>query len=203
MSGTFPLTDIFQSVKITSDLKVLKNIDRNNHYFEKFQKQYWQFDINTVPLTRSQWSQIYTFLIKQNGPGENFQISIPTFTETTGTYNGVNGDISIYSVVPGTVGDNDVWFSVQSGTSGTLKSGDLIQFSNHTKIYQIREDVTLASAGTHNVKIFPSLLTAVTSANTVNFQDLEFTVSLINDTVEFNSDENGYYTIKFAVEEYY
>lgn len=214
MSGTFPRTDIFRSVDIRSENIVLKTIDRNNHYFEKFQNQYWRFDITTVPLTRTQWGEIYTFLLKQNGPDENFQIQIPQLTQTNGTYNGDNDSIVVTNTpyVVGVGAVDVVTNGIEpSGTLGTLKAGDLVQFgktidssTHHTKIYQVREDVTINGPlqASSSLKFYPPLKTAITTAGiTIQFQNLEFTVSLINDTLEFDSDQNGYYVIRFSVEE--
>lgn len=214
MSGTFPRTDIFDSVEIRSENIVLKNIDRNNHYFENFQNQYWRFDITTVPLTRTQWGEIYTFLIKQNGPDENFVMQFPTLTQTSGTYTG-DDDAIVVTNTPYAVGVSAVDVVTNgiepSGTSGTLKAGDLIQFGgapggsdpHHTKVYQVREDVTVNGPlqSSSSLKFYPPLKQALTSSSTIIFTDVQFTVSLINDTIEFDSDENGYYKMQFSVEE--
>ena len=76
MAGTFPVTGIFNSIELTSNLSKIKNIDPTNVLFEKYNFQQFTFSIKTAPLTRTQVAQIMAFL-SSKGNTETFSLPLP------------------------------------------------------------------------------------------------------------------------------
>lgn len=111
------------------------------------------------------------------GPLLNFNMKLPTSIDDA------LGDASgTVSVATGTAaGAVSVAYIKASATNQTVfKAGDLIQFSNHGKIYEVTEDsVSVAQNGT--VTFFPPLKTAITVSETINYQNLEMQVRYKND----------------------
>tara|TARA_R110000744_G_scaffold235443_2_gene353121 strand:+ start:12375 stop:12728 length:354 start_codon:yes stop_codon:yes gene_type:complete len=98
---------------------------------------------------------------------------VPTEVASTSA-TGVSGTITCTAAALGAV-------SVpSSGLTGTLKAGDFIKFSGHTKVYKLTAD----RAGNGNLSIVPPLTTAVTT-DTVTYNDVPFTVRLKNDVQEY------------------
>lgn len=68
-----------------------------------------------------------------------------------------------------------------------LKAGDLIRFSNHTKLYAVAADVT-AVTGNETITLTTPLRSAVTTSHTVSHKDIQASVRFLNDNQEFNMD---------------
>lgn len=84
---------------------------------------------------------------------------------------------------------------IVSTNNNSLQKGDLIQFSNHRKIYQIIEK------GTNSITVFPQLRQIVSTNEVINYSNLmieatldvdqEFGMNISNVTaVQFNATEN-------------
>ena len=138
------------------------------------------------------------FVIKQRGSKENFTIVPPEVKSTRGTETGtvlVNG---VHNV-----GDNTIAMDGFAGDgAGRFKAGDLIKFASHTKVYMIVEDVT-SSSNASTVTIEPPLISALTDDSIVTYNNVPFTVHLVNDLQEFGgvgADNNGNVLYKFELD---
>ena len=76
MAGTFPVTGIFRSIELNSNLSKIQNIDPTNVLTEKSNFQQFTFNVKTVPLTRSQMAQVMAFL-SSKGNTETFSFPLP------------------------------------------------------------------------------------------------------------------------------
>ena len=88
-----------------------------------------------------------------------------------------------------------------SGGTGTLKTGDLIKFSNHDKVYMLTEDVNLDGSTIDTLPIFPTLRTATTSSTTVQYNSVPFKVFLTSDAQGFKVGSPKLYTYEINVRE--
>lgn len=106
------------------------------------------------------------------GPLLAFFMKLPTsMDDATGA---ASGTISIStSESGGATTLNYIKASTQNQT--VFKAGDMIQFSNHGKIYEVTED-SVSTAQNGSVNIFPPLKTAVFANATINYQNLEILV---------------------------
>jgi len=73
-----------------------------------------------------------------------------------------------YSTAPVSVaaagGDTSVSVSVAS-ISGTLPRGSFVKFSNHDKVYIVKQDVNFSGTGSAVVEVYPPLNTALTTSD--------------------------------------
>ena len=90
-----------------------------------------------------------------------------------------------------------------TGGSGTFKKGDLIKFSNHTKVYQLSADTTSDGSTAFTINIYPTLQTAVSNTTTVTYNNVPMTVALIDDDPDFETNEDGVYEYGIDVREEY
>ena len=87
------------------------------------------------------------------------------------------------------------------GTIKYLKSGDVLRFSGHTKVYMVTSDVTSDSSGHITIAITPSLVSAVGVDETITTNDVPFRVHLANDVQEFQHATDRTIELEIDVEE--
>lgn len=147
---------------------------------------YYELTYTFNNLTAAQRRQITGHMGLARGSLQAFYIKLPTgLDDATGTATGTitvrtNAAAGVLSVDYQKVGaTNDIVF----------KAGDLIQFNNHGKVYEVTGDST--SVGTDgSVSFVPPLRTAVTTANTIEYSNIKILVRYNNEfqwTVENNS----------------
>ena len=195
MSGTFPDTTNFKTLSFRDTKSTIKTTDANNKLYEKFLRQHWELALKSTLLTRAQLGTAYGFIAKQNGLAETFTIVPPNLGSTQGT---MSGTVTCNATVA--VGQSSV---TATGGGGTFKKGDLIKFSNHTKIYQLSADTTSDGSTAFTINIYPTLQTAVSNTTTVTYNDVPMTVALISDDPEFETSEDGVYKYGIDVREEY
>lgn len=198
MSGTFPTTN-FESINWQSNNNIISSQTLTNKTFTKdLGGQFFSFTLKSVPLTRAEFGPINAFITKQRGSFDSFTVVPPIIGSTAGTFSnsgGTNLDVNGTS----TVGSSAV--TVLPTGSGTLKSGDIIKFSNHSKVYMLTADVTLSNGVANQVDIFPNLIEQVTVADTVLTQEVPVTVRLVNETQEFKLGIDNVYEYELDVAE--
>ena len=131
------------------------------------------------------------FIMKQRSSKENFTIIPPEIEDARGTASGTPHGTASAGATSITLGG--------TGT-GTLKAGDFIKFTNHTKVYMVVADQSDISTGTLTIE--PPLRTAVSSTD-ITYDNVPFTVYLINDLQEFGasgSDKDGNVLYKFQLD---
>ena len=179
MSGSFPISNSkFQTLGIQSQVDTLltKSIS-GKKLVRQIGTQRFGFTAEIIGAKRSDvYGELMAFVIKQRGSKENFTIVPPEVKSTRGTETGtvlVNG---VHNV-----GDNTIAMDGFAGDgAGRFKAGDLLKFASHTKVYMIVEDVT-SSSNASTVTIEPPLISALTDDSVVTYNNVPFTVFLVND----------------------
>ena len=195
MSGTFPDTTNFKTVSFRDIKSRLAQIYISNKLTEKFLAQRWEFTLESTLLTRAQMTEPYSFILKQNGEVETFQIVPPQLGSTQGTMSG--------GPIPNADKAKGQSSITATGGSGTFKKGDLIKFSNHTKVYQLSADTTSDGSTAFTINIYPPLVTAITSTTGIAYNNVPMTVVLLEDTQELRGDTTNLYKYKITVREEY
>ena len=195
MSGAFPDTTNFKTLSFRDTKSTIKTTDANNKLYEKFLRQHWELALKSTRLTRAQLGTAYGFIAKQNGQAETFTIVPPTLGSTQGT---MSGTVTCNATVA--VGQSSV---TATGGGGTFKKGDLIKFSNHTKVYQLSADTTSDGSTAFTINIYPPLVTAITSTTGIAYNNVPMTVVLLEDTQELRGDTTNLYKYKITVREEY
>ena len=193
--AVFPDTTNFKTLSFRDIKSRLAQIYTSNKLNEKFLAQRWEFTLESTLLTRAQMAVAYGYVVQQNGEAETFRIVPPQLGSTQGTMSGTvtcNADKA--------KGQSSV---TATGGGGTFKKGDLIKFSNHTKVYQLTADTTSDGSTAFTINIYPTLVTAITSGTTIAYNNVQMQVVLIEDTQQVRNDTKNLYKYKITVREEY
>ncbi len=200
MSGAFPIsTSKFETLGIQSiQPTIISKSISGKKLSRTIDAQRWAFTISIITSTReTAYGELMAFIVKQRSAKENFTIIPPELEDARGNISGtvlVNGAHSV----------GDTTIDVDAMT-GTLKAGDMIKFA-HDKIYMVVADVTADGSNEATITIEPPLTTALTNNSSVTYDNIPFTVHLVNDVQEFgvvgtDKDGNSLYKYEFDVEE--
>ena len=194
MSGTFPLTTGFTTLDFTSNTNTRTSVSVSGKT-QRLQtgSQYWSFSLRSPKKDRADAMVDYSFLVTQNGQAGSFTIVPPVVTDARGTASGVITINATYAAGQSLVKGN--------GGSGTLKKGDLIKFSNHTKVYMITEDINMDSSSEDFFNIYPPLVTGITNSTTITYDDVPFKVHLTGDNIKIATTTDGKFQYEFKVNE--
>ena len=203
MSGAFPIASSkFETLGIQSiqNTIISKSIS-GKKLSRTIDSQRWAFTAKIITAKRSDaYGELMAFIIKQRSGKENFTIIPPEIEDARGNESGtllVNG---IHAI-----GDNTIAIDGFAGDgAGRLKAGDFLKFA-HDKIYMVVADVT-SSSNAATVTIEPPLTTALANDSSVTYDNVPFTVHLINDVQSFGTvgndkDGNLLYKYELDVEE--
>jgi hypothetical protein len=193
MSGSFPSTAGFQTLDFTSNTNTRTSVSVSGKT-QRLQtgSQYWSFSLKSPKKERADVMVDYAFLVTQNGQADTFTIVPPVVTDARGTASGtLTNDATVAAGQSACQTD---------GGSGTLKKGDLIKFSNHTKVYMVTADVTIS--GTNDaISFYPPLVTGLTNSTTVTYDNVPFKVYLTGDNIQYKSSTDGKFQYQIKVNE--
>ena len=190
MSGTYPTTPEFASVGFGSEQKTITSTtDSGKMFAVQVDGQRFKFSASYPPMSRSDFSPVYAFIMKQRSQKETFQIALPDLKNA-------KGDVSGTVLVNGIHSAGDTTIDID-GMTGTLKAGDFVKFGGHSKVYMVVADAT-ASAGATTITIEPPLRSALADDEAITYDGIEFTVRLTNDIQEFNTNDLD--TYRFEVD---
>ena len=189
MSGAFPIsTSKFQTLGIrsTQNTIISKSIS-GKKLSRQVDNQRFSFTAQIITAKRSDvYGELMAFIIKQRSGKENFTIIPPEIEDARGN---VSGTVLVNGVHA--VGDTTIDID---GMTGTLKAGDFVKFASHTKVYMVVADATADGSNEATITIEPPLITALTNDSAVTYDNIPFTVHLINDIQEFGTvgaDKDG------------
>lgn len=154
-------------------------------------EHYWEVSLGYSDMLPSEYNILQQSIDKALQLGEKLEIWLPQYEDYT-------FKLSNYAVQQST--NTSITLS-QAGMVSTAKRGMLLQFSNHKKVYRIT-DFRL-SGGNVIIDFYPSLRTAVTTANTVKFTSIRFSMDFKDRSTPlpqtlFNSD--GFYSEGITLE---
>ena len=181
---SYPTDPEFQSINFRSNTPTASNTSISGRKtVRSLGGQRWEFTANYDRLTKAEFSPVYAFLISQGGMLGEFSVTPTEISSARGT---ASGTCTIGTTT------NAGSSTVVVGLTGSLLKGDLIKFSNHTKVYMVTED----RSGSGTLTIFPSLLQQVTTSDTVVYDDVPIQVRLANDIQEYSLSSNNQYTFE-------
>ena len=201
MSGAFPIsTSKFQTLGIKSvqNTIISKSIS-GKKLSRQVDNQRFGFTARIITAKRSDvYGELMAFIMKQRSGKEDFTIVPPEIEDARGN---VSGTVLVNGVHA--VGDTTIDID---GMTGTLKAGDFVKFASHNKVYMVVADATADGSNEATITIEPPLITALANDSAVTYDDVPFTVHLINDIQEFGTvgadkDGNVLYQFELDVEE--
>ena len=201
MSGAFPISSSsFETMGIRSiQNTIISKSLSGKKLSRQIDNQRFGFTAKIIVGKRSDiYGELMAFIIKQRSAKENFTIIPPEVEDARGVETGtlaVNGSH--------TAGDTTIAIDgFAADTANRLRTGDLIKFNGHTKIYMVVADVT-SSSNAATVTIEPPLVSALANDETVSYDNIPFTVHLTNDIQEFGvvgADRSGNLLYKFEID---
>ena len=198
MSGQFPTDPNFRSLNFKDNRPTLLNQTLSGKkQVRQIGSQYFSFTVQMPPLQQEKAQEVFAFLQKQKGSFEDFTIVAPLDNLGAG-----KAETDIQVVGAHTSGDASIVLDGFSASqTGALKSGDLIKFANHSKVYMVQSDIDSDSGGALTVLISPNLVASLADNEAVTVNKPSFTVYLESDEIMYSTDANGFYSISFDVRE--
>jgi len=197
MAITYPTSPPFKAVNLRmNDPAIMFRSQSGRRIVRKVSGQYWLLTLTYPPKKRSDFAPVIGALAKAQGQYQTFTVIPPNLATPEGTQTS-NTTVATTTAVGATA----IPIS-GAGAAATFKAGDILKFSNHTKVYMLTDDSTADGSGLATLNINPPLLTSVTATTTtVQHSNVPFTVSLSNGVQEIKTDVAGFYTYELDVEE--
>lgn len=188
-------TNFFESAEIVSitQTRISETMSNKSHK-RSIGGQRWALSLSSKNLTQAEMSELYAFLVKQNGPFEHFSVIPPKHGSTRST----NATGTPTVTTDFAAGVTNIRAN-QGG--GSLLTGDFIKFSNHDKVYILTADVNQDLSSEDYFEIFPALTTAIDNTTTIQYNNVPFKVHLESDRTAFKTGTDGTYKIDFQVGE--
>lgn len=151
---------------------------------------YFELLYEFPPLDGDQRRQIAGHIALANGALQSFYVKLPTGIDDVS--GGAVGNIDISAGA--SAGATSASYTASSASDTTVfKAGDIIQFDNHGKIYEVTSDSTTSgTAGT--VNFFPPLRTALTTSESINYNNIPVLVRYKQD-ISYEVRSNSFATI--------
>jgi len=135
--------------------------------------QKWMFDLEFAKDPKlANWQQVVGSLV-------NFSQGLNVITVVHPAYVNINGSASGPLTVnaAAAAGATDILAGgFASSQAGVFLAGDILRFSNSTKVYMITEDIDSGGVGEAILKLFPALRKPLLGAETLIYQNVEFTM---------------------------
>jgi len=180
MSGTFPSSPEANTAQKRSLRQTLVSI---SHSLKRQTRtrgaQRWGFSLSWEILTRAQISPIDAFVESQRGQLGAFQIVIPGFSTSQGSWAGsplVDGASQ--------TGNTLNVKGLTAGQTGIVKAGDMFSVSGHAKVYMAVADANSTAGGLAAISIEPKLITSPADNEALTTTAVPFTCALAGDLAE-------------------
>ena len=198
MSGQFPTTPPASSANIRSLQKTIVSVTTSGRkQARQIDGQRFAITLDFPPMTRAEFAPIKAFIMKQRSQLNNFTIITPIVSDAQGvasTTISTNASISAGATTCTVDG-------MTASTNGILKAGDYFRFTGQEKVYMAVEDLNADGSGEGTLTFEPPLRTAVTDNKVIIYDNVNFTVTLVNDVQEYNLGVQGYYSYEIDVAE--
>tara|TARA_Y100000310_G_scaffold7539_1_gene8238 strand:- start:1319 stop:1936 length:618 start_codon:yes stop_codon:yes gene_type:complete len=146
----------------------------------RFGINHYLFKITLIgALTLEQRSKLRSFFLDSKAN------SSKAYLPLTSLYNASGSNSNAIAVKTEHSSGNQVTIDgFSNSTNGVLKAGDIIQFTNHKKLYTVKEDVNSSNTGEATIKIDPPLLATVLDNEVVSHSDLQAHVTLLDNNIK-------------------
>lgn len=134
----------------------------------------WQMRIKYPPMTRDEFAPLMGFIASQQGEFGTFTVVVPHLAIPFGSWVGA-------PVVSGAISAGTAAVPLSGFTPnalGVAKSGDLIKFTNHNKVYMVTASVSANAGGLATIVLNTPLVAPLANAEIVIHNNVPLTVSL-------------------------
>jgi len=160
----------------------------------------WQGTLNFPPVSPSEFKTVQAFISRCQGGLNEFDIILPTISNTSGSY---PSQVTFPSA-DAAAGATSITVTSDETSATILKAGDLIRFYNHSKVYMVESDVATDGAGAATINFNPALVTAVDSDSAgepITVNQVPIRCIIANDLQEYGYDNQGYIRFQIDVQE--
>lgn len=191
MSGTFPATAVPSAMRIRSQHQTYVSLSRSlRRQAASRGGHLWMFDLDFAPSARSSFQALWAFAIAQRGRYGTF-----TFVPAVLGY----GMGSIGASAPLVKGASQTGRSVTTDgwvAGATMKAGDFVRFTNHTKVYMLTADMTADGSGNATMAIEPALYESPEDNEPIIVSNVDFQCSFTEDVRELSLEPGVFGTLK-------
>lgn len=201
MAGTFD-TSIVRSEELESAWLTYRQRSLSQQSYAVRQVGHrFGITIGTRPMERADWQKLLAFHSQQRGQYNTFSYTSVALAAPLGSLAG-----STYAVtVSGTshaAGGTTVAFTGLPSTQVVLKAGDLLKFANHSKVYAVESSsVTSSTAGIATATIYPELVSSLSNAEALTYQNVPFTMSFKDDAPKWPVGVDGFLEVQLELQE--
>jgi len=188
--GNYPSTPAFSGVnfKIETTTQQTTSLSQKR-YRNSIGTTFFTATAQYPPMTKAEFRPVMAFIAQCQGPLNEFDIVLPDISENQGDTAGSTAEVNgTHSATESTIAVDGLAFSTT-----VLKAGDLIRFTNHTKVYMVTADVTSSGTGTANINITPSLTEGLSNNEAVTINNVPFRMTLANDGQEISVGTTEFY----------
>ena len=203
LSGNFPIGDGFTSANFKQVNRTKRTQTASGRTIrETNATTLWSVKVATPPLTQRVARSIQGFIARCRGGVNEFNIVLPEISYTVETQY-KNEVVTVDGSYSAGVTAVDVTTGSPVANDGIIRAGDVIKFSNHTKVYMVTEDVITNASGEATVNFEPALMEDVTSSHTIVHDAVPFRMILDLDTQEYVYTTDGYTAFEIEMREVY
>ena len=202
--GNFPTSPGFQTVNFKqNDTTQVTRAQSGRAIRNQIATTIWSATLRFPSMSIDEWRPIQAFIAQARGPLNEFDVILPTISESQSINKQLfDGTITVNDNTAAGATTVNVGSSTGTDAVNLLKAGDLVRFTNHTKVYMITADInTDDSAGNFDLLITPPLIEAVTASEAVETTDVRIRMAISNDTQEFGYRTDGLVDYEVDVEE--
>lgn len=200
MSGTYPSTPSFESVKFTSWQPTLVSVSHSlvRSARSRGGAQRWAIEgVYSPNLSRAELAPIFAFALAQRGQYEVFTFTPPSLWSTARGVATGSPQVKGASQTGRTV-ITEGW---TSSITGILLAGDLIKFSGHAKVYIVTADAASNGSGEATINIEPALMASPADNEAVVVASVPFSVAFAADVHEFDIQAPDFHSFKVSLVE--
>ena len=181
MSGTYPLTHRPARVALRTWSPTLVSMAHSQkRQARKRGSHRWYLKLSYGPMTKDEWNPIVGFIDEQSGQYEKFSIVIPGKENPRGLVSGATQVNGAHAAGAQQVALKNLPVSI----NGVFKTGDLVTFASHLKVYEITRDANSDVSGLATVYLNCPLFSALINLEAVAWQNVAMKVATIADTFE-------------------
>jgi len=190
LSGNFPVGEGFVSANFKSNNITKRSQTASGRYIrETSATTLWSVTLATPTLTQAQARPIQAYIARCRGGINEFDIILPeiSYSVANSVYHS-----TVLTCANTSGGATAVNFTSGANNATVIKAGDVVRFSNHTKVYMATTDITTDGSGNGTLNIEPALIEAVTTSHTIIHNAVPFRMIMDQDVQEYIYTLEGY-----------
>jgi len=201
MSGTYPASPEFTSVdfKINTPTQTSETVNGRKRR-AGFGVSFYTIAAKYASLAPSQASAVTSFIAKQYGQVESFQVVLPRISyNKAADYAQAVGNAKVKTAAA--KGVYQVVLKALGANKTVIKAGDFFKFNGHSKVYMCTDDVVSSAGGEATIFFSGKLVVNVAVDEVLTIDAVPFTVILDQDADEFTVANGGMTNIEVSFRE--